>query len=83
MENVQYQIQQRRAWHIHSWKRFFQKDGYYVAEQELEELGIELDAEEEVLLKKEQLLALWERLEETKEEIKEKIEDLEAISLEV
>ena len=61
----------------------FQKDGYYVAEQELEELGIELDAEEEVLLKKEQLLALWERLEETKEEIKEKIEDLEAISLEV
>jgi len=61
----------------------FQKDGYYVAEQELEELGIELDAEEEVLLKKEQLLALWERLEETKEEVKEKIEDLEAISLEV
>ena len=45
----------------------FQKDGYYVAEQELEELGIQLDAEEEVLLKKEQLLALWERLEETKE----------------
>ena len=50
----------------------FQKDGYYVAEQELEELGIELDAEEEVLLKKEQLFALWERLEETKEEVKEK-----------
>lgn len=61
----------------------FQKDGYYVAEQELEELGIELDAEEEVLLKKEQLFALWERLEETKEEVKEKIEELETISLEV
>lgn len=60
----------------------FQKDGYYVAEQELEELGIELDAEEEVLLKKEQLIALWETLEESKDAVKEKIEALEGISLE-
>lgn len=60
----------------------FQKDGYYVVEQELEELGIELDAEEEVLLKKEQLIALWETLEESKDAVKEKIEALEGISLE-
>ena len=60
----------------------FQKDGYYVAEQELEELGIELDAEEEVLLKKEQLIALWETLEESQDAVKEKIEALEGISLE-
>ena len=60
----------------------FQKDGYYVAEQELEELGIKLDAEEEVLLKKEQLIALWETLEESKDAVKEKIEALEGISLE-
>ena len=52
---------------------FFQKDRYYIPEQELEEL----------LLIEEQFLEKWERVKETKEALQEKIKELEAISLEI